>query len=277
MRKTDNSVRLNFGSLLAGMLLLLALVLTNLPSTGIIRGGDDDNEGSGIGGTGRLLTPGGESGLGGTGFKPFIGLNEDQEIQILNSPALRELAVADTVALNIEPEQPVDSKPIASLIAISSVSSFTTDSSAINISEQIQRRVDSNILALEQLRISLEPVVANQFIDTALAGKAEFDDKPVVGHNQPLIENDDSKFSIQQQPSWEALASYLTSNSSQSSGGSDASQLATQLTSSDYNHEAEVRQARPERIHRPQLPPVQRARPIQRSAILPPRIKPLRL
>jgi hypothetical protein len=277
MQKTGNNIRLNFGSLLAGMLLLLALILTNMSSTGIIRGDDDDNEGSGIGGTGRLLTPGSESGLGGTGFKPFIGLNEARGIQILNSPELRELAVSDTVALNIEPEQPVDSKPIASLIAVSSVGSFTTDSSAINISEQIQRTVDSNVLALEQLRISLEPVVPDQLIETILAGKTELGDNLVVGHNPPLIENDDSNLSTQQQPSWEALARYLTSNSSQSSSDDDASQMATQLTIPDYEYEAEVRQARPERIHRPQLPPVQRARPIQRSAILPPRIKPLRL
>ena len=52
-------------------LFLLAVAALNTGSSGGIRFGGDEDEGSGFGGTGRMPTGG--SGLGGTGFKPFLG------------------------------------------------------------------------------------------------------------------------------------------------------------------------------------------------------------
>ena len=65
MQTISATLKSNYFSFTAGFTLLILLALLNFSSTGVVQGGDDD--GSGIGGTGRMATPGSESGFGGTG------------------------------------------------------------------------------------------------------------------------------------------------------------------------------------------------------------------
>ena len=71
--------------------------------------------------------------------------------------------------------------------------------------------------------------------------------------------------------SWAELATYLASEQNA------AAMEPRQLAAADSVTEPRSRMQRPERIQRPELPPVQRIQPIRPTAILPPRVKPMRL
>ncbi len=281
MLKVDAVTSSNKINIMALLALLMFLVL-HFSSTGIGRGGDD--EGSGIGGTGRMASPTGESGFGGTGFRPFVGVNQIDEIEILQVPAQRELGVAASLDLNIADEIPVTDRPLVSDIEVVNDAELTRDSSAIDIREEIQRSIDSNAIHFQrQLRDSSAGAVASTsavvVIDTAAAESAAIPE-PVA---MPQIDTIDSVeiATASAEPAatstdpasetltWDRVASFLSQQAPSSELSS--SQLAA-------TEEADVdRLDRPDRIQRPVLPPVQRIRPIQRAGILPPRIKPLRL
>jgi hypothetical protein len=234
MIKTLNVNRTDY----LGLAALLLLALLNFSSTGFVRGGDDD--GSGIGGTGRMTAPDSGSGFGGTGFKPFVGMNGDNELEILRSPAQLERAVTETVSKTVnrtwytafDAVAPTPVAPLASPVAVVQERAITTDSSAIDITEQIQRAIDSNALYFHRQQQSALAVLGNETREQIeeFNGRAE---------NETI----------------------------------DSTQLAAVASEG----EAVARMHRPERIHRPELPPVQRIQPIRPASILPPRIKPLRL
>lgn len=242
MIKTLNVNRTDYLGLTAGLAALLLLALLNFSSTGFVRGGDDD--GSGIGGTGRMTAPDSGSGFGGTGFKPFVGMNGDNELEILRSPAQLERAVTETVSKTVsktvnrtwytafDAVAPTPVAPLASPVAVVQERAITTDSSAIDITEQIQRAIDSNALYFHRQQQSALAVLGNETREQIeeFNGRAE---------NETI----------------------------------DSTQLAAVASEG----EALARMHRPERIHRPELPPVQRIQPIRPASILPPRIKPLRL
>jgi hypothetical protein len=101
------SLRASFVSSPAALLaLLLALLLwfSTHSISGFGRGGEDD-EGSGIGGTGLLPVPGSESGLGGTGFRPFVGMTPAGSAPEA-AAASREIIPPGAAAISVALEHP---------------------------------------------------------------------------------------------------------------------------------------------------------------------------
>ena len=252
--------------------LLLALLLLNLPSSGIVHYGPGaDDEGSGLGGTGRSPIPGSDSGLGGTGFRPFVGYTDSAEdvrqdpgettapsVTIYHQPAERELAVRNSIALDIPAQRSVTASPVPSPRKTLRKDDYTRDSSAILISEQIQQDIDSYALFFTQLDARLET-----------ANEASPDRNFVPAH-----EADNPEPQSSDEVSWLALSNYLA-DQQDSLPDDDTNNALAAL--SDNQNEGDQRMQRPDRIQRPELPAMQRVRPVQRAGVLPPRIKPLKL
>lgn len=271
-------------SLLIGLMLVLLFALLNFSSTGFVRTGGDENEGSGVGGTGRMATPGGESGFGGTGLKPFVSVNAENEVKITLDPAQRDTAVSSSLEVEFENTIAVVTAPLESPVQVTDDSHRTTDSSTINITESIQYSIDADAVFYQQLQ---ENLVAR--IDNPLPREFGYDDaldvEVISSYGPALVEqsasiaaapsslNADAVESEELQlakssVSWNQLASYLADNIEPSSGSAQTAQA---------NDPQTARLARPELIRRPALPPVLRVRPVRRTAILPPRVSPLRL
>ncbi len=278
MQNISATLKINYFSFAAGFALLLLFALLNFSSTGVVRGGDDD-DGSGIGGTGRMATPGSESGFGGTGFKPFLGVNESNELQIMRSPAQQNTAITESLDLVIAPQIPVREAPVESLIAVTAESLVTRDSSAINITEAIQHTVDANAIYFQRLQ---RQIVASNVVDTAgidLSVSPELANSianagQLIAEQAPYSGRIDEV--IQDRLTWNAVANFLLQNIDRNAA-IPSSELATNLPGVSVETDAAARLARPDRIQRPELPPVQRFRPIRRASILPPRVRPLRL
>jgi hypothetical protein len=243
---------------------LLCALLLNLGSSGNIRQGGDD-EGSGLGGTGRLPVPGSESGLGGTGLKPFLGSRSETadtapiEVEVFYAPESRKLALTQTLELDIPVSREVEIAPLESPVQIAAASSFTRDSSAIDINEQIQRDLDSNALAFLQLK---DQLVARQGDAGFEAAKSQQSESEAANKPSP-----EPAATAESDLAWQAVASFFSQNTD---GDQDIADAGVEAESD--------RIERPDRVQRPELPPMQRIRPsVQRAGILPPRVKPLRL
>ncbi len=266
------------------LLLLMAIVLLNLPATGFVRFGGGDDEGSGLGGTGRTAIPGSESGLGGTGFKPFLGYtapvgasesDRPAEVVIYHRPEAMALAVSKSVQADIPATRPVTAAPLPSPVTVMAASNFTRDSSAILIHEQIQREMDEMALSFADDETLQQQVAATPAPSAhTITSSAENSD------TQPAAASLASQLETQDEVSWQALGNYLadqrTAKTSEE-GESELAALSTELLSPDLSSEANQRMSRPDRVQRPELPTMQRVRPVQRAGVLPPRIQPFKL
>ena len=277
MLKARRQANIDLVQLALAALLLCALALS-FGSNGVVKNGDED-DGSGLGGTGRMLAPGGESGLGGTGFKPYLGMSDSGSLRIVDTAAAAiEPLVAD-ISIPADARQPVLVAPVESPFEIAASSAITTDSSAIHIAEAIQRDADTNVLLMTRGKIDnhsgivVEQAVVPDFgrlqENADITARTPESESQAHAENQKLgnaasaeANQDDEDHDL----SWNALLGALR-NQPQSS----------QTTESVASYGTEARIARPERVQRPVLPPVQRVRPIQRAGLLPPPIRPLRL
>ena len=277
MLKARRQANIDLVQLALAALLLCALALS-FGSNGVVKNGDED-DGSGLGGTGRMLAPGGESGLGGTGFKPYLGMSDSGSLRIVDTAAAAiEPLVAD-ISIPADASQPVLVAPVESPFEIAASSAITTDSSAIHIAEAIQRDADTNVLLMTRGKIDnhsgivVEQAVVPDFgrlqENADITARTPESESQAHAENQKLgnaasaeANQDDEDHDL----SWNALLGALR-NQPQSS----------QTTESVASYGTEARIARPERVQRPVLPPVQRVRPIQRAGLLPPPIRPLRL
>lgn len=252
-------------------LAMLLLLLLNAASSGVSRTGGDDS-GSGIGGTGRTLSPGGGSGFGGTGLKPFLGLNETGGIEILISPTQSAHGIADSVEIEIDALLPINIRPIDSPVLVHEDALLSRDSGAIDISEAIQRRIDENALALLAGPAAVRRSVADAMTQPASDAAASLPDSSsgVSATTDSESSRGEESTRTTLQLSWTTLSEYMLANSNEGT-------TAIAPTEDEESANPDSRSLRPERIQRPEIPPVQRYRPIQRAAILPPRIKPLSL
>jgi len=264
--------------------LLLALLLLNLPSSGYVRFGPGaGDEGSGLGGTGRSPIPGSESGLGGTGFRPFVGYSDNAAsstsseqgvgeitapaVTVYHQPTERELAVSNSVVLDIPAQRSVSAAPVPSPRKALRTDDYTRDSSAILINEQIQQDIDSNALFFTQLDAQSEFGVSTRPKSNFVVSENPVN--AVAADDGPSTESRGSD-----EVSWLALSNYLADQHDALSEEKNGSSLAALTGEQDNDDE---RLQRPDRVQRPELPTMQRVRPVQRAGVLPPRIKPLKL
>ncbi|ALO46086.1 hypothetical protein [Pseudohongiella spirulinae] len=277
--------------LVAAAMFLCSLIIAT-QSLGLIRGGGGDDQGSGMGGTGKSGSFG-DSGFGGTGGPvPYLGDSSQQEVQQGDSvdgpqaewPAPwfpRELETADI---------PEEMQPLIELQRNPPVDPFTqpampvaTDSDAL----RIQDLANDNLIAPETRRI-IE--LANRQ-DSTMIEEASLEIQATIPEMPPLVETLTESLAQQnQRPATESVdAEYLNHEPEQNdlpplsvpelanSPDTDGMNEPEGQQAPDQTNE-ELRRDTPERISRPELPPFQRMRPaVDRASIKPPRPQPMRI
>ena len=275
-----------------------ALLAALLAFSGQISRGDE-NEDSGIGGTGRTVVPGNESGLGGTGFRPYLGSTTDRgngsaqpELVLREDDTLTSIAgpvavpVARLVEQNTTASIPAPEMPIPRVVELITPSEVTSSSAPISIVEQIQHDLDRDVFLLQQaaeyraeelegyVNSPFLPLPGHESASTVQSGTSTGSD---AGRTDTASPDAGSPDAVSTDPAselnWSSLAAMMgqANSDSQASAGGNTS---LEQTANESEMESD-RIHRPERIARPSLPPVQRVRPLQRPGLLPPRIRPL--
>ena len=249
-------------------------------SSGSLRFGGEEDEGSGFGGTGRA--PVGGSGLGGTGYQPWLGDAGEVRIRVEPDAVLIAEQVTEADIRRIPAPEAVQAPP-----AIVSAPEFAASHTAeVSITDSIQARLQRDAVTYQRIVESVEGYYPpDPGLDPAATGAAArppqnespADAAPItegtaeVPAEVPAEMTAEMPASAETAPetatmTWNDLIGYLAENR-QPEVESDIETVAVT---------AEPATApRPNRIRRPDLPQVQRARIVQRPAILPPRVQPM--
>lgn len=282
---------LPFRLVLALLVACLLILGSFRPAASDRRGGD---EGSGVGGTGILDLPG--TGLGGSGLRPFLGIVTPQgspleiasaqlaldspsrasnnEIVVLHEsylpltspdldPKPTSPRVNSTVARVLDTE-PLSVNTLAHPIDLSQAPSIEgfIETAMTALAIDYEHRSAGSLSITESIEYSTQDnnsVLALSAI--ALADAAVEDPTESGNRAEPLV--------------WKDIANWLNANAAKAAESGAAAAKEWNNENSDNLAIAEM--ARATGIRRPQLPPLQRARPLQRAAILPPRVRPLGL
>ena len=275
LANSDTSMR-TWGMRFAFLLLLTSVYfLGNLqPAVGDRRSGD---EGSGVGGTGILELPG--SGLGGSGMRPFLGFDQriPSEVIVVREPALpRDTMMSTAIATESGIERVLDKLEPAT----QAVTQKITQAATPKMNEPDGRRIEgflqpnlssliTNGLAESASSLSILESIENgtEQINVLLAISAGELGMPEAGIDKDEIEPASVR--------WVDIANWLNATARAEQGKTVEQPATVAKNTNDGMAIAEVTRATA--LRRPQLPPLQRARPLQRATILPPRVRPLGL
>ncbi len=275
LANSDTSMR-TWGMRFAFLLLLTSVYfLGNLqPAVGDRRSGD---EGSGVGGTGILELPG--SGLGGSGMRPFLGFDQriPSEVIVVREPALpRDTMMSTAIATESGIERVLDKLEPAT----QAVTQKITQAATPKMNEPDGRRIEgflqpnlssliTNGSAESASSLSILESIENgtEQINVLLAISAGELGMPEAGIAKDEIEPASVR--------WVDIANWLNATALAEQGKTVEQPATVAKNTKDGVAIAEVTRATA--LRRPQLPPLQRARPLQRATILPPRVRPLGL
>ena len=275
LANSDTSMR-TWGMRFAFLLLLTSVYfLGNLqPAVGDRRSGD---EGSGVGGTGILELPG--SGLGGSGMRPFLGFDQriPSEVIVVRETALpRDTMMSTAIATESGIERVLDKLEPAT----QAVTQKITQAATSKMNEPEGRRIEgflqpnlssliTNGSAESASSLSILESIENgtEQINVLLAISAGELGMPEAGIDKDEIEPASVR--------WVDIANWLNATALAEQGETVEQPATVAKNTNDGMAIAEVTRATA--LRRPQLPPLQRARPLQRATILPPRVRPLGL
>lgn len=275
LANSDTSMR-TWGMRFAFLLLLTSVYfLGNLqPAVGDRRSGD---EGSGVGGTGILELPG--SGLGGSGMRPFLGFDQriPSEVIVVRETALpRDTMMSTAIATESGIERVLDKLEPAT----QAVTQKITQAATSKMNEPEGRRIEgflqpnlssliTNGSAESASSLSILESIENgtEQINVLLAISAGELGMPEAGIDKDEIEPASVR--------WVDIANWLNATALAEQGKTVEQPATVAKNTNDGMAIAEVTRATA--LRRPQLPPLQRARPLQRATILPPRVRPLGL
>ncbi len=275
LANSDTSMR-TWGMRFAFLLLLTSVYfLGNLqPAVGDRRSGD---EGSGVGGTGILELPG--SGLGGSGMRPFLGFDQriPSEVIVVREPALPSDTMMSTAfATESGIERVLDKLEPAT----QAVTQKITQAATPKMNEPVGRRIEgflqpnlssliTNGSAESASSLSILESIENgtEQINVLLAISAG-----ELGMPEAVIAKDEIEPASVR---WVDIANWLNATALAEQGKTVEQPATVAKNTKDGVAIAEVTRATA--LRRPQLPPLQRARPLQRATILPPRVRPLGL
>ncbi len=274
-------------------LLLIALAVLHGASSGGFRFGGEEEEGSGFGGTGRA--PPGGSGLGGTGFKPW--LSDAGEVRVRPEP--EATSIAEQIGEQDIPEIPAVAEVQPPAAEVTAAAFAAEHPAEVSITDAIQTQLRRDAVIYQRIVESVEgyyppeaemrlappetPPAANLAIaepapDRVPAAAGEIAAAPALAENPApapqTITGPGQAPAAEPAPSaeassWAELVHFLVEN--------QAPETAEETTMTGEATQEPPALRRPNRIRRPELPPVQRGRVVQRPIILPPRIQPLGL
>ena len=275
LANSDTSMR-TWGMRFAFLLLLTSVYfLGNLqPAVGDRRSGD---EGSGVGGTGILELPG--SGLGGSGMRPFLGFAQriPSEVIVVREPALpRDTMMSTAIATESGIERVLDKLEPATQAVTQKITKAATPKMNEPDGRRIEGFLQPNLSSLitngsaeSASSLSILESIENgtEQINVLLAISAGELGIPEAGIDKDEIEPASVR--------WVDIANWLNATALAEQGKTVEQPATVAKNTKDGMAIAEVTRATA--LRRPQLPPLQRARPLQRATILPPRVRPLGL
>jgi len=273
--------------LLPALLAVLA-VLLYAGGSGSFRFGGEEDEGSGFGGTGAMPDAMPGSGLGGTGFKPWLG--DAGEVRIRRQadavPIAEQIVEADIPRMAAP--QPVQPPPAI----VSAPELAARHPAEISITDSIQTRLRHDAVIYQRIVESVEgyyppeagpasvraatPTATPQPAPPAPRQPPEAQSVPAAQHEAPAVSApamDTEAATAEAEPaaeSWAELIAYLAENRPAPAESEVESEVESMAAA------APTAVQRPQRIRRPELPQVQRGRIVQRPAVLPPRVQPMR-
>lgn len=239
-------------ALLLAALLFAASFMLAAGSLGYI-GGDD--EGSGLGGTGKNGDFGG-SGLGGTGIpSPFFGANEETDdpddpagFQDPGAPAVNDPEALDRAMRRL------DTRPGPQMLRLHE---------PVQTAELM--RGEQTLEALRQTREALREN-ALQRSELALQNRTQ--------RINIRVEADDP---VDSESLLDGITPYSLPRSTQDVIAAEVAVSSDDLPDSAEAEETAEQRVNPGRIQRPELPPFQRVRPVQRASIAAPPPRPMRI
>ena len=275
LANSDTSMR-TWGMRFAFLLLLTSVYfLGNLQTAvGDRRSGD---EGSGVGGTGILELPG--SGLGGSGMQPFLGFDQriPSEVIVVREPALpRDTMMSTAIATESGIERVLDKLEPATQAVTQKITQAATPKMDEPDGRRIEGFLQPNLSSLitngsaeSASSLSILESIENgtEQINVLLAISAGELGMPEAGIDKDEIEPASVR--------WVDIANWLNATALAEQGKIVEQPATVAKNTKDGVAIAEVTRATA--LRRPQLPPLQRARPLQRATILPPRVRPLGL
>lgn len=284
MPKAILAMRTYPATLLLALLIFLATLLITTGSLGKVRSGDGGDGGSGMGGTGKSGEFGG-SGFGGTGGpSPFFtstdsgnnDLEEQQKTPQFSIPTLDRAIPVQVAqdpqvdgAINTSSPSELSERVIEAINDNSLLEQTRTEIAQSSEQVEIQRDTaehDSATLQLVELRNSAEQPI----LDSAQRPQNPVQDSDAVQVNlQP-----ERQFATAPEEKENAELSKPQRENELQVAETIAVKLDTEQQASEQPRD---RDGLPERIQRPDLPPFQRIRPIERPALMPPRVQPMRI
>ncbi|MGJ8689344.1 MAG: hypothetical protein ACSHXZ_07470 [Gammaproteobacteria bacterium] len=260
------AIRTYPATIILALLLFLATLLVTTGSLGKVRsGGDSGDGGSGMGGTGKSGEFGG-SGFGGTGGPSPFFTSIDSADSETEPDAQAPMTTPAVILVQDAPQEPNEElnsplqKDIIDAIDNNPLRAETVTEIAQGSNEVEIISIDP-VVAPEPIQLVALPEVAPE-IEIELLKPEASTPAPAQGQlvNAPTETKIDEKPVIAEEP--QQLAETMTVR------------LETELEEEEPNRE---RNGLPERIQRPEIPPFQRIRPVQRPALLPPRVQPMRI
>ncbi|WP_157885682.1 hypothetical protein [Pseudohongiella nitratireducens] len=279
-------------TLIAAMFLFVCSLALAASTLGIIRPAGGDDQGSGMGGTGKN-GPFNDSGFGGTGGpSPFLGDSgeereqEDSDLSDETIDPMGNVPGASWMPRETETaEIPEEMQPLIEL----------QQTPLVDPLKQHNPENGDTLHILDPASDSHLPLYERKQLQTADSGETPVEDSTLEIHltvpdTDSLPQAEIQRYSLEQLARSEA-AQDATKEQEQAEAADDSRRPATDDDSipvidainlangTDSSDEREqTREQLPERIQRPELPPMQRVRPaVSRPAVTAPRPQPMRI
>lgn len=273
MPKAILAIRSYPATLLLALFLFIATLVVTTGSMGKVGtgGGDSGDGGSGIGGTGLSGEFGG-SGFGGIGGpSPFFTSVDDEDQSA--APAILDHAGSVVVDTPVELAETESQKPVTSEIQSS-------------LSDEIADVIEQHPLVNEsQVILATDSTDSDELLDAAADSPTQSDEPASLQIVEAVQVKDSQVPALDAISSQDPLFSTVVGSTVEAEPvqTSDevqnlAETIPVKLDTVPPSIDPEIdRRGLPERIQRPELPPFQRIRPVERAAIMPPRVQPMRI
>ncbi len=261
--------------ILAVLLFLATLVITTGSLGKVLGGGDGGDGGSGMGGTGKSGEFGG-SGFGGTGGpSPFVTSTDDAEQQE-KTPQFRIPSLSESAPVEIAQDTQTDVlETDISTVVIEAIDDNPLVEETRNTLAQHTDQADLPAIEPESVEKALQLVELQQAVDLPTQDSLQRPQNPFTGGDAEALKDAPEQQLASAPTDSEAIESGAAS---QGDNQQIAESIAVKLdTEQQLSEQTRDRNGIPERIQRPDLPPFQRIRPVERPALMPPRVQPMRI